>query len=104
MLVDIVSALSDLVRMERGPHPRLLSHRTKALRQDDQLLSRDPVFLDRLRDDLFRHAIAVDVGRVPGVQSAIVCRFEERERLCFLFCLNQHLPAKNTATKANQAN
>jgi hypothetical protein len=61
-----------------------------ALAQDDDLVPRDLVLLDRFADDLLADAVAVHIGCVPGVEATIVRCFEERQ--CFLFIDDPRLP------------
>jgi hypothetical protein len=77
MLVNIVLTLPDLTRIEETPDGRLLTHNTVTFCEDNEFVSRDIVFLDRLSDDLLADAIGVDVSCVPGVQSLVVGGFEE---------------------------
>jgi hypothetical protein len=61
-----------------------------ALAQDDDLVPRDLVLLDRFADDLLADAVAVYIGCVPGVEATVVSCFEERQR--FLFVDDPRLP------------
>lgn len=49
--------------------------------QNDDLVARDAVRLDRFCDDLHRLAIAVDAGRVLGVEATIISGFEKWKSL-----------------------
>lgn len=52
-----------------------------AFGQDHHLVPRDVVFLDGFSDDLFRHAVAVHVGCIPGIKTSIIGCFEEGKGL-----------------------
>lgn len=56
------------------------------LGQDNQLVSRDIVFLNRLADDDLRGAITVNIRCVPGIEASIVGGFEEGEGLEGGYC------------------
>ena len=78
MLVDIIFTLPYYCIIEHSTDIRLLSHNTKALGQNDKLVSRNAVFLDRLRDDFLAKTVRVYVRGIPRIQSSVVCSFEER--------------------------
>ena len=79
-LIDVVFRLCD-IRVHHTPDTRFLADMAIALAQDDQLFARNVVLFDRFANDLLRHAIGVDIGCVPSVQAAVICRFEDRQRL-----------------------
>lgn len=56
----------------------LLADGPVALAEDDDLGARDVVLLQGLADDDLRGAVAVDVGRVPCVEAAVIGGLEER--------------------------
>lgn len=80
-LIDIILASPDLLWEEEPSNLRNLAHGTIALRQDDQLMSRDIVLLDRLANDNLRCAVAVYIRRIPGIKASVVGCFEEGKRL-----------------------
>ena len=49
----------------------------KALGHDDDLVAGNLVRFQGFRDDLFRFSVAVDVGCVPCIETAIVGCFEK---------------------------
>ena len=69
---------------------RLLANVAIALAQDDDLIPRDVILLDRLADDLLADTITVHVRGVPGVEATIVSCFEKWQ--CFFFVDNPRLP------------
>lgn len=76
-LVDVVFALLDRVGKLDVHHSGLFADGSKALRQYNKFLARDLVLFDGVADHLFRNAVGVDVGGVPGVEATIVSSFEE---------------------------
>jgi hypothetical protein len=76
-LVDIIFTLPHLARIEKPSNLGLLPHSTMAFRQNNELVSRDVIFLDCFADDFLAHAVRIYVCRVPGVESFIVSGFEE---------------------------
>ena len=67
MLVHIVLARIDHMRIEHPPDTWLFSYSAEAFAKNNQLVARDVVFLDCLANDLLRHAIGVYIGCVPCV-------------------------------------
>lgn len=59
----------------------LLADREKALGQNDNLLARNVVLLQRLADCNLGRAVRVHVGRVPGVEASVVGGLEQRKCL-----------------------
>jgi hypothetical protein len=88
--IDIILRLGDILPVHDAPNARLLAHIPIAFAQDHNLVPRDLVLLDRFPDDLFAHTITVHVRGIPGVEAAVVSRFEEREG--FLFVDDPRLP------------
>lgn len=94
----------------------LLSNAAKCLRHQHQLVTWDIVFLDRLSDNSLRISIGIDICCIPlprvniiftlngeqktnGVNSSVICRFQEWEGLfwpchpvCPLRVSNAHTP------------
>ena len=81
ILVHVVFALSKIAREVAHTAGRLLSNGSVALCQDEQLVSRDVVLLNRFGDDLLGDSVAVDVCRVPGIYTSVICRFQQRQGL-----------------------
>ena len=54
-------------------------------------MARDVVFLDGLADDFFRHSVAVDIRRIPGIQPSVVSSLQQRER--FVLFRDPFLPS-----------
>ena len=52
-----------------------------ALGQDDNLFAGDIVLLDGFAHNLLGDSIGVGIGRVPGVEAAVVCCLEEGQGL-----------------------
>ena len=55
----------------------ILRDRAEDLGQDDHLLARDVVLLQRLADDDLRFAVRIGVRRVPGVDAGVVGGLEQ---------------------------
>ncbi len=66
-LVNVIFTLYNILLIEERPHPMFLPYNPMAFRQNDELMSRDVVFLIRLSDDLLGCAVAVDIRRIPGI-------------------------------------
>ncbi len=92
MLINIILALANTLPIEHRPKPWLLTHRSKALGQNNQLMSWDLILLDRLPDYLFGNTVAIHIGCIPGVEAAIVCCLQEGQGL--VFCVSKNLPCK----------
>jgi hypothetical protein len=77
-LVDVVLARTNLRKADvvRG---RLFAHDAEAFGQYRNLVSRDLECLERLADEFLADAGRVDVRCIPGVQTTVVCGFEEPE-------------------------
>jgi len=82
--INIILALRNVLPIHDPPHPRLLTHIPKALAQDDDLVPRDLVLLDRLANDLLAHTVAVHIRGIPSVEAAVVSGFKQREGLFFV--------------------
>ena len=82
-VIHIVFALRNLLPIHDTPDVRRLAHVTVAFAEDDELVPGNVELLDRLADDLFAYAVAVDVGGVPGVEAAVVGCFEKLESFVF---------------------
>lgn len=80
-LVDVV--LGGLVSVPLGvvPHLGLLAHAPVALCHDDDFLARDLVLAQRLAHNLLADPVGVHVGRVPRVETAVICGFQQGEGL-----------------------
>jgi hypothetical protein len=61
-VVCVVLELGELFGIVDAAQPRIFTHIAVALCEDDELLAREVVLLDRFADDLFRYTIRVDVG------------------------------------------
>lgn len=59
----------------------LFSHGPTAFAEDENFVARNVEFFQCLADNFFRDAIAVHVGGIPGIEAAIVCRFEQLQCL-----------------------
>ena len=64
MLTRLVDIVFVLTRFSLEWYVPLL-HESEAFAEDDELVPRDVVLLNRLSDDLFGDTIGVDVGSVP---------------------------------------
>jgi hypothetical protein len=81
ILVHVVFTLSKIAKEVANTAGRLLSNGSVALCQDEQLVSRDVVLLNRFGDDLLGDSVAVDVCRVPSIYTSVICRFQQRQGL-----------------------
>lgn len=77
-MIHVILALVRDWKQTCTPYTRILAHGRKALGQNDNLLTRDIVFFDRLADDHLGRAIGVPVGGVPSIDAHIVRCFEDR--------------------------
>lgn len=94
MLINRIHAILDRNRQRRPglyhtrQHTRSTHYSTgtlttdgeMALRHDDQLLSRNRIRLNRLRNDTLRQPLGIVVRRVPGVDALVVRALQQRER------------------------
>lgn len=81
VLINVILGLSYGITVEEMAHVGRLADTPKALGHDDDLLPRDAIFLDRLANNNLASTLRVGVCGVPGVQSPIISRLEERKRL-----------------------
>ena len=88
--VYIVFRLGDILPVLDSSDLGLFADVAVALAQDDDLVPRDLVLLDRFADDLLADAVAVYIGCVPGVEATVVSCFQQGK--CFLFVDDPGLP------------
>ncbi len=70
MLIDIVLALTNQMRIEEAGDVHFLAHGAVTFGEDHHLLARDLVLLDGFGDHTLRGAIRICIGRIPLLLSA----------------------------------
>jgi hypothetical protein len=99
-VVCVILQLRKLVGIFYAAYRRIFADIAITLCEDDELLTREVVLLDRLADDFLRDTVGVDVGwtmlatvvvqkckrrtSVPGCQPSIVGRLQQWQRLLLL--------------------
>jgi hypothetical protein len=58
-------------------HTWFLSNSPAAFAKDEDFVTRNVEFLQCLANNFFGSAIAISIGRVPGVETTVVGSFEE---------------------------
>lgn len=78
-MINVIFTLLQLLWIEDTADPGLFSNRPEALCEDHKFMAGNIVSLNCLPNDLFRDAVGIHVCGVPGVEAAVIGRFEEGE-------------------------
>lgn len=83
-LINVVLALAYPVGVDTTDYIRFVSNNKCALGQDYELVTRNVKFADSFADRLLAETVAIRIGSILCVDTAVVSRLQDLERSIFI--------------------